>query len=85
MTLQTALAYYLTAGTHDQDQKTQLITAGRAARRWREKGPEATATILHALHAHYDMSYAQIEKATGIDGATAQRLVAKLESGYWGA
>lgn len=86
MTIQQALSYYLTQSEmHDDNQRDQLITAAKAARRWRDKGPEATATLLHALHEHYDMSYEQIESVTGINNDTAQRLVRKLESGYWGA
>jgi hypothetical protein len=83
MTLQQALAYYLTEPSRVPGDRADLIAAAKAAREWRRKGPEATATILKSLHDDHHLTYADIEHETGIDDATAQRLVTQLESGKW--
>lgn len=84
MTLEQACSLYL--GIHHLptgDLRSDLITSGKVAARWRRIGPEATATILHALNKHHDMSHRQIEDATGIPSSTVGDLIRKLESGHW--
>lgn len=84
MTLEQATALYL--GIHDRptgDLRADLITSGQIAHKWRTVGPEATATILHALHRHHGMSHRQIEESTGIPRESVRRLIEQLESGKW--
>lgn len=84
MTLEQATTIYL--GIHNLptgDLRADLITSGTIAHKWRTVGPEATATIVHALHRHYEMSHRQIERATGIPRTNVARLITELESGKW--
>lgn len=86
MTLEQACSLYL--DIHNPltgDLKADLITSGRVAAQWRRVGPEATATVLHALHAHFGMSYREISQETGIPDSTVGDLIRQLEAGRWEA
>jgi len=85
MTLAQATSLYLDINNPPTgDLRTDLLTSGRVAARWRRIGPEATATILHALHRHHGMSQHAIAQETGIAQSTVSDLIRQLETGRWG-
>lgn len=85
MTLEQAASYYLDVNHPPTgDLCADLVTAGQIAQRWRTVGPEATATILHALRDHCGMTERAIQEATGIPQSSINRLINRLTSGEWG-
>lgn len=84
MTLEQAASYYLDVNHPPTgDLRVDLITAGKVAQRWRTVGPEATATILHALRDHCGLSEREIANETGIPQSSVNRLINRLLSGEW--
>lgn len=81
--LDEALVLYIPSyrGFQDYDpaspKRDHLIAAAKAAAQWRADGPHATALVLHALHEH-GMTFRQIERETGIDHVTTQRMIRSL-------
>lgn len=85
MTLEQAASYYLDVNHPPTGNLcADLVTAGKIAQRWRTVGPEATATILHALRDHCAMTEREIEKVTGVPQSSINRLINDLLAGKWG-
>lgn len=86
MTIEQATALYLDIHNPPTgDLRADLIASGKIAQRWRTVGPEATATICHALHRHLNMSHREIAAETHIPRESVRRLIERLEAGEWGS
>lgn len=80
MTVEEALSALL--GTRRTgDRRKDLILAAREALARRERNSVYGGVVLAALHDEEDMTYDEIQRATGINRATAQRWAVPPQTG----